>query len=117
MRVLQGGRNDITLDWEAPAQPGYIGGNGEEGVITKYTVYYKTSDDVSISSYDAALAVDKLPTETAAASGATIYGLTEKTAYWFIVTAHNDSGESLATAVLSALTDGPPRSPNGSEYA
>lgn len=78
------GDAEVTLDWNAPTSDG-------GSPITGYTVYYGT-DGVT----DQQLAVE------AAATEATVSGLTNDATYTFTVTANNAAGEGPAAAPVTA---------------
>ncbi len=83
------GNTEVTVSWTAPSDTG-----GAD--ITDYTVYWGTEATVTV-----APDTNKKSTGTADTS-LTITGLTNGTMYYFIVTATNSAGESVATTAVSA---------------
>ena len=90
------GDTQVTVSWTAPTDKGYISGDGTEGIITGYTVYYHT----------AAFDASSLPTTKVEVSGGTtttdVTSLTNGTTYYFRVTATNDTGESVPSGEATA---------------
>ncbi len=90
------GDRQVTVGWTAPTDTGITGGNGTEGVITKYTVYWGASAGFTKN------ANDSKDTANGTTYSLVIDSLNNGTKYYFIVTAWNDTGESEATAEQSA---------------
>lgn len=81
------GPNSVALSWTASAN------------ATSYNVYYSTSSTIAVGG----------GTKVSGITGTTetVSGLTAGTAYYFIVTAVNAGGESLASAAASATPTSP----------
>ncbi len=101
------GDRQVTVGWTAPTDTGITGGNGTEGVITKYTVYWGTSPGVT----PATAGSNKKDTADGNPLSLVIDQLINDTPYYFIVTAWNDTGESEATAEQSATAIPADRAP------
>ncbi len=83
------GDTQVVVTWTAPSDKGIINGDGSEGTITKYTVYWGDSTGFTCS--------DSKKAEVTDATTHTITGLTNGTEVFFIVTATNATGEGAAS--------------------
>ena len=92
-----------VLRWGVPADLGIINNDGSTGVITRYTIYYSTTSGFSIR--DSGV-TSQVVTDTAAFS-ASVEGLSNGTAYYFVLTAHNASGEGPASTQASVTPSMP----------
>ena len=105
------GSGQITIEWEAPDDTGFTGGNGTVGIITAYTVYYG----------DSAFDASNLPTDKIEVSDGTLTAvvpnLINDTPYFFRVTATNATGEGdlsdqeTSTPTAAAVPNRPPGAP------
>ena len=100
-----GGDEQVTLNWAAPSDLGYVG--GVQGSITGYAIYYKAGSSVTTSDYDT------VTTALLTATSKTITGLSAGTQYHFIMTASNDHAESAPTDERATHTDTVPEKPTG----
>ena len=90
------GDGQVEVTWTAPSDTGIINGDGSEGIITKYTVYWGDSTGFTPSDDKKADVTDTTNTTY------TITGLTNGTEVFFIVTATNATGEGAASTESSA---------------
>ena len=90
------GDGQVEVTWTAPSDTGIINGDGSEGIITKYTVYWGDSTGFTPSDDKKADVTDTTNTTY------TITGLTNGTEVFFIVTATNAAGEGAASTERSA---------------
>ena len=90
------GDTQVEVNWTAPSDKGIINGDGSEGTITKYTVYWGDSTGFTRSDDKKADVTDTTNTTY------TITGLTNGEAVFFIVTASNATGEGAASTEGSA---------------
>ncbi len=90
------GDGQVEVNWTAPIDKGIINGDGSEGTITKYTVYWGDSTGFTRSDDKKADVTDTTNTTY------TITGLTNGEAVFFIVTASNATGEGAASTEGSA---------------
>ncbi len=92
------GNTKVTVSWTAPSDTG-----GAD--ITDYTVYWGTEAAVTTDT------TTKKSTGNGSVTSLTITGLTNVTMYYFIVTATNFAGESVATTAVSATPATVPEAP------
>ena len=83
----------VQVNWVEPIDKGIINGDGSPGVITKYTVYWGASGVDTTSSNKA---------DVNSGTTYTITGLRNGSEVFFIVTAWNKKGESMASTEGSA---------------
>ena len=88
------GDAQVEVSWEAPQDRGMINGDGTEGTITGYTVYWGNADVDTTSLNKVEVASDVLTS--------TITELTNDEQVYFIVTARNAAGEGAASEKSSA---------------
>ncbi len=98
------GNTEVTVSWTAPSDTG-----GAD--ITDYTVYWGTEAAVTTDT------TTKKSTGNGSVTSLTITGLTNGTMYYFIVTATNSAGESVATTAVSATPATVPDAPTDVETA
>ena len=92
------GNTKVTVSWTAPSDTG-----GAD--ITDYTVYWGTEAAVTTDT------TTKKSTGNGSVTSLTITGLTNGTMYYFIVTATNSIGESVASTAVSATPATVPEAP------
>ena len=92
------GNTKVTVSWTAPSDTG-----GAD--ITDYTVYWGTEAAVTTDT------TTKKSTGNGSVTSLTITGLTNGLSYYFIVTATNSIGESVATTAVSATPATVPEAP------
>ena len=102
-----GGDEEVTLNWAAPSDLGYV--NGVQGAITGYTIYYLTTQGVTIGGSG----VTTVAVQSGTATTQTISGLDAGKQYYFIMTAKNAAGDSAATDERATHTDTVPEKPTG----
>ncbi len=93
------GDGQVVVTWTAPSDKGIINGDGSEGTITKYTVYWGGSTGFTPSTpYTGVISDDKKADVTDTTNTTyTIIGLTNGEEVFFIVTATNAAGEGAAS--------------------
>jgi fibronectin type 3 domain-containing protein len=90
--VGQPGNGLVTVTWTPPAANG-------TPAISSYATVLSLSDGTVVA------------TKTSTSPSATFAGLTNGTAYWFVVTATNAVGTSAASAAVDGVTAGAPLAP------
>ena len=99
--------SEIELSWTAPIDTGIINGDGTQGIITAYTIYYSKTQGFIIDGNTAKKDVDNTtPTTTAS-----IDSLNSGTQYYFKVTAENATGSGNASDEADGYTTSKPGAP------